>query len=71
MLGGINGVEGGSAAAGPQTGYNDDSINTLVNSGASGHIVDDAIITKLRDRLENHNLLGVLQKRLTAPGEAD
>lgn len=49
MLGGITGVEGGSAAEGPPTGYNE----------------------KIAGQIGNPNLLGVLRKRSTAPGEAD
>ena len=57
VFGGITSTEDGSAltigpTASPRTGCSNDSVNVLVDSGASGHYFDDAIIPGFRDRLE-------------------
>ena len=41
----------------------------LVDNGASEHYFDDAINFKLRDRLDNHQVLDVARKITTAGGE--
>ena len=52
----------------PRTGCSNDSVNVLVDSGASGHYFDDAIIPGFRDRLEEFKVLGVPRKISTAGG---
>ena len=54
---GITSLEDGSAltigpTARPRTGCSNDSVNVLVDSGASGHYFDDATIPGFRHRLE-------------------
>lgn len=73
MFGGITSAEDGSAltigpTAGPRVGDSDDFLNILVDSGASGHFFDDAIIPTLRDRLEKHKVLNVRRETSTAAG---
>ena len=64
-------TEDGSAltigpTAKPQTGCRNDSVNVLVDSGASGHCFHDAIIPGFRKRLEECKVLGVPRKISTA-----
>ena len=49
-------------------GCRNDSVNVLVDSGASGHYFDDAIIPGFRDRLEEYKVLDVPRKISTAGG---
>ena len=67
VFGGITSTEDGSAltigpTASPRTGCSNDSVNVLVDSGASGHYFDDAIIPGFRDRLEEYKVLDVPRK---------
>ena len=60
------GMEDGSALtigppARPWTGCGNDSINVLVDSGASGHCFDDTI-PGFGDRLEEYKVLNVPRK---------
>ena len=71
VFGGITSTEDGSAlkigpTTRPQTGYSDDPVNLLVDSGASGQYFDDAIISRFRDRLEEYKVLNVPRKMSTA-----
>ena len=64
VFGGITSLEDGSAltigpTARPRTGRSNDSVYMLVDSGASGHYFDDAIIPAIRDRLEEYKVLDV------------
>ena len=57
VFGGITSTEDVSAltigpTARPRTGCLNYSVNVLVDSGASGHYFDDAIIPGFRDRLK-------------------
>ena len=70
---GITSLEDGSAltigpTARPRTGRSNDSVYMLVDSGASGHYFDDAIIPAIRDRLEEYKVLDVPRKIATAGG---
>ena len=67
LFAGITSTEDGSAltigpTASPRTGCSNDSVNVLVDSGASGHYFDDAIIPGFRDRLEEYKVLDVPRK---------
>ena len=73
IRGGITSTEDGSAltvgpAARSRTGCSNDSVNVLVDRGASGHYFDDAIIPGFRDRLEEYEVLDVPRKISTAGG---
>ena len=73
VFGGITNTEDGSAITigpteRPRTSYSNDSVNALVDSGASGYYFDDAIIPGFRDRLEEYKILDVPQKFSTAGG---
>ena len=64
ILGGITSTEDESAltidpTARSRTGCSNDSVNVLVDSGASGHYFDDALIPGFRDRLEEYKVLDV------------
>ena len=50
----------------PWTGCSNDSVYSLVDSGASGYNFDDAIIPGFRDRHEEHKVLDVQRKIATA-----
>lgn len=69
--GGITNTEDGSdiptgLTAGPRAAYGHGFIVILVNSGASRHDSDDAIIPELRDSLVDHKVLEVPQTMLSA-----
>ena len=71
---GVSPVRNGSAltidpTARPRTGCSNDSVNVRVESGASGHYFEDAIIPGFRDRLEEYEILEVPRKISTANGE--
>ena len=73
VFGGITSTEDGSTltispTARARTGCSNDSVNVLVDSGASGHYFDDAIILRFRDRLEEYKVLDVPRKISTAGG---
>ena len=73
VFGGITNTVDGSAftigpTARPRTGCSNDSVNMLVDSGASGHHLDDAIIPRFRDRLEELKVLNVSRKISTDGG---
>ena len=73
VIGGIIRTEDGSPftmgpTARPWTGCSNDSVNVLVDSGASGHYSGDAIMSGFRDRLEDYKVLDVPQKNSTAGG---
>lgn len=66
-LEGITSTGGESAlttatTAGLQTGYTNDSVHVLVDSGASGDYFDDAIISGLRNRLNDYKVSDVPRK---------
>ena len=73
-FGGITGTEQGSAlmacpTAGRQAHCNNASVNVLVDSGASGHYYfDEAIIPRLRDRLDGYKVLDTPKTISTAGG---
>ena len=72
IFGGITGAEDGSAitaspVAMPWTDGRNGSVNVLVDSGASGHRFDDAIILGLRNKLDHYQALAV-QKCIATPG---
>ena len=72
-FGGITSTEDRSTlTVGPtarlRTGFNNDSVNVLMDSGASGHHFDDAIILGFRDKLEEYKVLNVPRKP-QPPGE--
>ena len=67
VFGGITSTEDGSdltigPTTRPGTGCSNDSVNVLVESGASGHYFDDAIITGFRDRLKEYKVLECHEK---------
>ena len=73
VCGGITSTEDGSAltigpTAKPWTGCSNDSLNVLVDSGASGHYFDDAINPGFRGRREEYKVLDVPRKISTAGG---
>ena len=73
VFGGITSTEDGSVLtigpiARPRTGCNNNSVNFLVDSDASGHYFDDAIIPGFRDRLEEYKALDMPRKISTAGG---
>ena len=73
VFGGITSTEDGSTltidlTARPRTGCSNDSINVLVDGGASDCCFNHAIIPGFRDRLEEYNVLIVPQKISTAGG---
>ena len=73
VFGGITCTEDGSAltispTARPRTGCSNYSVDVLVDSRASGHYFDDAIIPGFRDRLEEYKVLDVPRKISTAGG---
>ena len=49
-------------------GSSNDSVNVLVDSGASGHYFDDAIIPGFRDRQEDYKMLDVPRQISIAGG---
>ena len=64
ILGGITSTEDGSALtvdpiARLRTGCSNDSVDVLVDSGASEHYLDGAIIPGCRDRQEQCKMLDV------------
>ena len=74
VFGGIISTEDGSAltigpTARPRTGCNNDSVNVLVDSGASGHYFDDAIVPGFRDKMEKYKVLDVPRRIFTTGGE--
>lgn len=50
----------------PRTRCRNDPVNVLVDSDASGHSLDNAIIARVRDRLNDYKVLDVPRKRPTA-----
>ena len=73
ILASIARKEGGSAiTVGPtarlRTGCSSESVNVLVDSGASGHYFDVAIIPGFQDRLEEYKVLDVPRKISTTGG---
>ena len=67
IFGGITGAEDGLAlTAGPVEGSwnvgSYSSVNVLIDSGTSGHYIDDAIIPKLRDKLDSYQVRDVPHK---------
>ena len=54
--------------AGRQARCNNASVNVLVDSGASRHQFDDAIIPRMRDRLGDNKILGTPKTSSTAGG---
>ena len=72
-FGGITSAEDGSAlkagpAAVPWNSGSNGLVNVLVDSGASGHYFDDAIIPGLRSKLDNYQVLDVPRIITTAGG---
>lgn len=76
-FGGISIAEDGSAlkarqAVGSWNVGSNDSANMLIDSGATGHYFDDGIIHKLRDKLDNYQVLDMLRKiTIAAEGQLD
>ena len=71
FFGGITNAEDGSAlkvgpVAGVWNGHSNDTVNVLVDSGASGHYFDDTIFPGLRDNLDNYQVLDAPRKITTA-----
>ena len=67
VFGDIASTEDGSAltigpTARPRTGCSNGSVNVLVDSSASGHSFDDAIIPEFPDRMEEYKALDVPRK---------
>ena len=52
----------------PWNGGDSNVINALVDSGASRHYFDDALILGLRYKLENYQVLDTPQKIVTTGG---
>ena len=73
VFGGITSTEDGSdltigPTTRPGTGCSNDSVNVLVESGASGHYFDDAVIPGFRDGLEEYKVFDVPRKISAAGG---
>ena len=73
IRGGITSTDDGSAltvgfTVRSRTGCSNDSVNVLVDSGASGHYFDDAIVPGFRKRLEEDKVLDAPRKLSTDKG---